>query len=178
MGEVANDPHALSAAACGRLDQQRRPDRGGGGHQSGVRLIGAVSARQCGDSVPGRQASRGGLVAYRPDRLGGRTDPADAGSFDGCREVRAFGQEAVPGMERVRTGGPGGRDDCRAIEEVDRRTVGAGVVRADAQPLGRSSDPRRDLAAIGHEQGVHRTDVGGNRRGGRAGRGRLRGERV
>ena len=150
--------HALAAAACRRLDQDRIADlvvgrrvvRGGkGGHASS----------HCG-------LLGGQLVAHRRDDLRRRADPDDAGGLHGCGEAGVLSQEAVAGMDGVRTGGQRRGDDRLAVEVAGgkayglvgfghERGVGVGVHEdgdaAHAHGARRTEDPSGDLAPVGDQ---------------------------
>ena len=80
-------------------------------------------------------------------------------------------------MERVGAGRRRGRDDRSIVEEVEGvGAVGRRDDRPDPEPIGRSRDPRRDLAAVGDEEGADRGV--GDRSAVRAGRVRERVNRV
>ena len=95
----ADDPHAPSAAAGGRLDEQRevglgrllrhREDRYAGGRHEPLRLD---------------------LRAHLLHRLRCRPDPDEPGLDDGAGEGGVLGEEAVAGVDRVGPG-PQGRVD-------------------------------------------------------------------
>ena len=106
---LADDAHPLAAAARRRLDQEREADAFGGRGQRRVGLVGVVIADEDRDSERGRKPPRRRLVAHRPDGTGWWTHPDEPRSLDRLGEACVFGQEAEAGMDRVRTGGAGGR---------------------------------------------------------------------
>ena len=165
---VADRAHALAAAARRRLDQQGKADRIGRGDQrvvGGVRLVVAAEDR---DSERRRQPPCRRLVAHDPDRLRWRPDPADRSSEHGLCEIGVLGQEPETGVERIGAGGTSRSDHGRDVEQVERAlALRRRYDSTDAEPVARSGDPGRDLAAVGDEQ---RADRGGRRRPGRCAR--------
>ncbi len=168
---VADDVHALATAAERGLHQEREADprslflrlrdvhrlgrAGNDGHAGGV-----------GDP-PGSR-----LVTHRLDGLRRRADEREAGLLDGASERRAFGEEAVAGMDQ---GGSG--SDGRVHDRLDREVRGGGERRADpirlvghlhvegvavgvrvhrhgrdAHLAGRPHDPDGDLASVGDQE--------------------------
>ena len=121
-----------------------------------------------------RGTARGGLAPHHRDDVGGRTDEDQAGVLTRPGEARILGQEAVPGMDRVRAGPPRGVDDrvdpqvasCRfAGSDVQRLVRLAHVARAaiavgvhghcsKAHLAARAHDSNSDLAAVG-DQNFH-----------------------
>ena len=155
---VADDAHALAAAAGSGLDQQREADLGGDARR------GRRRARTVGgghDRHAGRDRDLAGLVlaAHRVHDVGGRADEDEPGFGDSPGERGPLGQEAVAGVDRVGAGsvrrrrerrdrqvglGGGGRADAdRDVGLADVRRVPVGVaVDGDAQPRARSRDAR------------------------------------
>ena len=165
---LAHRSHALAAATCRRLDQERVTDPGRGCRERLVRLICLVVAGECRDPERSRQPTRGSLVTHRPDGVRRRADPADPGHRDALGEIGVFGQESETRVEGVRAGSPGFLHDRSRIQQVQRfRTVGRWNDRADPEAPAGPRDAMRDLAAIGDE---HRPDRGFGGRSGRAGR--------
>ncbi len=167
--ESIDDPHALATAPSGRLDQDRVPGSaatGASGDPSGcfeqrrIGLVVAVVAGHDRNSEAGGEPAGRRLVAHRPDRSRRRPDPADAGSLDGLGEVGVLGQEAKPGVKGIGAGCPGRAHDRRAVEQVHRRSgARPGHDHPDAEGLGRASDPDRDLAPVGDEEGPDWIDL-------------------
>ena len=111
-----HDPHAASAAAAGRLDDDRIADARAiydffadfgqrslvSGHTRNTRFFHRLLGRY--------------LVAHRANRFGPRTDKAKAALFDTLGEIGVLGQEAVPGMNRFGVRNFGRTDDGGNIE--------------------------------------------------------------
>ena len=168
-----DEPHAAAAAAPARLEHQRVADPGrqfgyrapvlgqgaGRRHHRDPRLLGQTPRRQ--------------LVAELAHGVRGRADEHQSGRRAGVGEVRVLGQEAVAGMNRVRSGLARDADDIvdrqigldRAepladpiglvrLEAVQRDAV---LVRIDGHGLeaelgAGAKNADRDLAAIGDQQ--------------------------
>ncbi len=116
LGGLIHHAHAASAAAEGRLDDQREADFGGDllrllrvGH----RLLGAGNHRNAGALG---QAARRGLVAQQFEQLRAGADEGDAGALAGARQRRILGEKAVAGMDRIDALFLGQRDDAFHIE--------------------------------------------------------------
>jgi hypothetical protein len=156
LAGCANGPHAFAAATRGRFDEQREADPGSGGHEGGVRLVGPVVARDDGHAQGRSEASRGRLVAHRPDRVRRRADPAHASLAHRPRELRALCEKAEAGMNGVRTPVSSGGQDGSDGEQVDGvRAVGWWSNRLDPELRGRPRDSHGDLAAVGDEQAAN-----------------------
>src|SRR5205085_4158701 len=153
LGRLADDPHPATAAARGRLDDEREADL--------LRL----ALRHDGNSGLAGDPLRRQLVAAGPQRLRGRPDPGQAGRLHGGGEVRALGEEAVAGVDRVRLRLAGRPQVLRGLEvardldglvgrsgvqrtEVVRRDDGDG--RDPELPAG-AEDAQRDLATVRDE---------------------------
>jgi hypothetical protein len=111
------------------------------------------------------------LRAHRLDRLGGRADPDQPRLGDGPGEGRVLGQEAVAGVDRVRSRAPCRVEDALLVEvalgwragpeeeglvglrDVKRAAVGLGIHGHGADPelAQGAEDPNRDLAPVGDE---------------------------
>ena len=156
LREVADDAHAAAAAACGRLDDQRRHVRLGNDRHAGF-----VS-----------DALRRDLVAAGAERIGRRADPAQPCRVDRRGEVGVLGKEPVAGVHRVgaRLYGRaqmlgavevrGDLDDTVGRACVERRAVVRCDDRHRREPtrLRGAKDTQGDLAAVGHEDGLHARD--------------------
>ena len=124
-------PHALAAAARGRLDHEGIADLSGRADQVRIRQAGLGAAGDHAD--PGRRDGLLGpdLVAHRLNGLRRRTDEDQPGGGAGPREGVVLGQEAIAGMNRLSTGRRSGVQD----------PVGRQVTRRG----GRGPDPDRDV---------------------------------
>ena len=92
------------AAAEGRLDGDRQAVLFGERAGLGGRVHGTVAAgHQRGSGTDGDLAG-GDLVAELPDGFRGGADPGQAGVEHGLGEVGVLGQEAVAGVDGVRSG--------------------------------------------------------------------------
>ena len=175
LARLADDAHALPAAAGAGLHEHRIADALGLGGQRRVVLRRAVVAGNRRDAVGGRAPASLGLVTHRGDRLGRRPDPAEAGRGHLAGKLRVLGEEPVAGMDPIGPGALRDREDRLAVQ-VARNFVGlvrsgrrAVVRRVDpdhphAQPVRGPRDPRRDLTAIRDEQGPDRSVRGCRRR--------------
>ncbi len=171
----AGDLQAAAATAERRLDRDRQTvllgegddflgagdGVGGAGDQGGAGALGDVSG--------------GDLVTQVPDRLRRRADPGQAGIQDGLGEVGVLGQEAVPRMDRVRSGLRCRGEDLAHVEvaggggvttqrvglvgdaDMQRVTVRVRVDRHTGDPRipARTSDADSDFATIGDEHLAH-----------------------
>src|SRR6266480_2709115 len=161
LGRVTDDPHPAATSSGSRLDHEREADL--------VRLAGGQGRNTGFDRDPLRFE----LVPAPTERFRCRPDEEQPGRLDGLREVRALGQEAVPGMDRVGSR-LRRRPDVFLGEQValdlDRlvcvaRVEGAEVVGRgdgdgpDPRLAARPEDARGDLAAIRYEELLdrHRT---------------------
>ncbi len=108
---VRGDGHADAATARRRLDHDRVADPLG----LGDRVIGVAywlcGAERDGHAGLGHQVAGADLVAHLLDRLGRRADPRQASVDDLPGERGVLGQEPVSGMDRLRPGLRGGRED-------------------------------------------------------------------
>ena len=173
--EAAGDLEAATAAAERRLDGDRQAVLLGERHDlvgSRDRVGGAGHLRRSGPlgDVAGRH-----LVAEGADGRRRRPDPGEPGVDDGLREVGVLGEEAVAGVDRVRTGLAGGVQDLvddevalgrrRAAEgeglvgeaHVQGVPVGVRVHRHGLEPgvLAGPDDADGDLAAVGDQDCMH-----------------------
>jgi hypothetical protein len=185
---IPHGPHALAPATGRRLDEDRVADPLRGPLQGRVTLVRAVVALDGRDPETARELPRGRLVAHRPDRRRGRSDPADPGREDGLGEGGVLGEEPESRVDGVCVRGHGGRHDRCDVEEVERgRPVGRWDDGDDPESIARPGDPGGDLAAVGDEHTADRLLVRrgrrlrrGNRRwrGRRSGRGHERVQRA
>ena len=185
VGGVVHAVHALAAAARRRLDQHGEPDVACRVDQVVVRQTRAVHSGDDRDArgldgLLGRD-----LVAHRLDRRRGRADEHDPRVGAGARELGVLGQEAVPGVDGLRTDRPCGRQHGGDVEVAGRRRgrtdphsdvrgrdvpgthVGVAVDDrgADAHAPQRAQHPDRDLAAVGHQdRREHARPTSGRRR--------------
>ena len=157
--QFANHPHAATAAARGRLDQNRQLGFGDG---VGVEF---VEHRYAGG---GHQLLGLDLGAHRAHRVHRRPDPGQAGLLHCGRELGVLRKESVAGVHGVGAGGAGRGDDGLGVQiviglrqpypgiglgDVRRGGVRVGVDRdgAQTQPPAGGEDPSGDLAAVGNQ---------------------------
>ena len=169
LGGVIHHAHAASAAAEGRLDDQREAGLARsllGLPHVGDRLFGAGNHRDSG--LP-REAPRGGLVAQKFQDAPGGPDERDAGAFAGLGQRGVLGQEAVARMDGVDALLQRQRDNALDVEIGLHRTfafahqvgfvglepvqgqavfLGIDGHRAQAQFVGRAQDADGDFTAI------------------------------
>ncbi len=171
LGVALGEPHALAAAAGGRLDHDRIADALG---DLDRRLRIGNDAQMAGH---GRDAGRRGqllrfdLVAHGGDGADIGADEGDAGGFERLGEGLALGEEAVAGMDRLRPGRFAGVDDAvdakiafgsgraadrhRLVGLLDMEGAGIGLGidrdRLDAHVLSGADDPAGDLASVGDQ---------------------------
>ena len=147
--DLVEDPdhfHAASAAAEGGLDGDRQAVLFGEGAGLGGRVHGAVAAGNQRRAGPDGRVAGGDLVAEQPDGVRAGTDPGQPGVQDGLGEVGVLGEEAVAGVDGVRTGL--GRDG----EELRDVQVGVrGRVAVQAEGLIRGGD----VQGVGVDVGIH-----------------------
>ncbi len=140
-----------------------RSGRSNRGRLQGPRDVGHVDGA--------RDATGGELVAEGGDGVRRRSHPGEARLLDGASECLPLGEEAVPGMDGVRTRRDRGSDDGldpevalrgRRWPQPDRRVGGTDVggvcvrvgVDGDClhpQLVTGSDDPQRDLAPVGDQ---------------------------
>ncbi len=164
VGLVLDDPHPAPAAARRCLDEQREAE------------IGGIAGRERRDADARGDPLRLELVSAPAQDVRRRADPRQLGCDDRLRKRRAFGQEAVSGVDERRARRERRRDERLGIEvgrHLDRlvgdpRVQGTGVARPghghrpDAEPPARGEDADSDLTAIGNEElpsGAHRRDT-------------------
>ena len=132
VGLVAADPHALAAAAGGRLDQDGKADRPGEAEGLGIAGDGPFGAGHAGDLGRGGDLLGLGLQAHLADGLVGRADELEVAAPADLGELGVLAQEAIAGMNRLHVGHLGGRDQPGDVQIA----VGAGGL-ADADGAGR-----------------------------------------
>ena len=179
---LADDLHALAAAAGGGLDDQRVADlvaERDHRRRAVDRIDGAGDDRHAGGA---HRSARRGLRAHQLDRRGRRADPREARFLDRAREGRVLREEAVPRVNRLCAGPQSGLDEHVATEVALRRGAGPDEVRLVRRPHvrgppvglrvhGDAPDPElaqraehadRDLAPVRHEhlrERRHRTRI-------------------
>ena len=112
-----------------------------------------------------------GFVTHEANGLGRGSDEGEAALADDLGEMRVFGQKPVSGVNRVRTGDPGGRhhrghvevrarrvrrtDAHRLVGEHDVEAVPVGIGmyrhRRNAELAAGGDDSYRDLSPIGYQ---------------------------
>jgi hypothetical protein len=177
-------PHATTAAAGRRLDEQResdvlrrRDDRG--------RVVRPLD--RCRVERPGDDRDTGGLgrpprdqlVAERLDRVGPRADEGESRIDHRAGERGAFRQEAVARVDRFRPGSQRGLDDrvapkvalprrrrpepdgCVGNGDMEGVDVGVGIDSDGLDPeiAARSHDSYRDLTAVRDEDARERSAI-------------------
>ncbi len=170
-GDVSDAPHAASAPAGDRLDEQRKLHRRSDRHQfiGRRRRRRRVQYRQPGGAGRG---DRPRFIARQLKDFRVGSDERDARGGTGCGQVRVFRQEAVARIDRVGAGLLGDADDF-----VDRKIRPDGVAlladlvrlvglepvqgvailiridrdRRDAHLVGRPERANRDLAAVRYQ---------------------------
>jgi hypothetical protein len=174
---IADHPQPPPAAASRRLDQHRIPDPlcqpgrvRGVGQPSRIRRA-DQPARQHRESRRHRVIPRRELVPGRLEHVRARPDEHDARRLARPRKPRVLRQEAVAGVDRIRSGCVRGRDDRLHIEitlgrahgpdpdcvvgQPGRYRVRVGVRDRqhglDAEPLAGAQHADGDLAAIGDQ---------------------------
>ena len=168
---LADDAHALAAAACGRLEQDRVAHLLGDLQGLGLVPDGLdVAGNDRHAGILG-QLLAGDLVAHDVHRLHRRTDEDHAGGLHRAGELGVFREEPVAGMDGLGAGGAGRLDDLvdhqvgllrgRGADvhglvrqlPVQAAAVGVGVDRhrADAESVAGADDADGDFAAVGDE---------------------------
>ncbi|MNX87550.1 hypothetical protein D3C86_1194820 [compost metagenome] len=107
--------HAATTAARRRLDEDWEADRAGN-FERVFRLHFAIRAGNDGNAEILRRLLGGDLVAHDADMFGGRSDEGDAVCVENIGELGIFRQEAVTGVNRVRTCYFAGRNDLVDVE--------------------------------------------------------------
>ncbi len=177
--ERRDDAHPAPAAAGDRLDHHRVARGERAEEAPGVlERRGAARTGQDGDAAALRERARLGLVAEQLERLRTRADERDARGRASAREIRALGEEAVAGVNRVAPGVVRDAHDLLGVEIRARpaaaeraRLVGARDVQRARVVLGEdrdgldpeldrgAHDPDRDLAAVRDQQALRRHRV-------------------
>ena len=155
---LADDPHPLAAAAGRRLDQERvadprrRPPRA-------PRRTGRRRRSPAMTGTPSDAASRRAAALSPIARIaagGGPTQRIPAASTASAKSAFSA-RNPKPGWTASAPAARAARDDRLDVEQVERaRAVGPGHDGADPEPVAGPRDPRRDLAAVGDEQGADR----------------------
>ena len=137
-------------------------------------LVVAVVAGNDGNARPGHQPSGPLLVSHAPVDGTGRSDEREPGLGHGIGEVAVLAEEAVPGVDRVRSAAPRGRDqrvDVQVARDLDglvrhpgveRAAIDAGVDghRGETHRAAGARDADRDLAAVRDQDLFHGTQLG------------------
>ncbi len=111
---VARHTHALPPAARGGLDQNRISEPLRPRQRLFLGLEGTIAARRDRYARPAHRLPSLGFVAHRPDVVRSRPDEGDVAVLADLREMRVFGQKAIPRMNRVNV-----RDFSRADQVGD-----------------------------------------------------------
>src|SRR3954447_22986134 len=98
---IRHDTHPLSAATSTGLDQQWKADALGLALQRRVILRIALVPRHNGNIMRDGEALCRDLGAQQVDRLGRWPDEDQASISASTREVRALGEKAITGMDRL-----------------------------------------------------------------------------
>ena len=172
---LAHDAHAASAAAEGRLDDERKADFFRDLERFTAFGHGLFGAGQNGDTEFDGQSAGRGFVAHHFEEVGARPDKRDAGFLAGAGEVSVFGKEPVARMDHADAAFAGEANDAFDVEVGADRTFAAshdvGLVRfeamdgeaiflgvdrdgAQAEFGGGAENADGDLAAVGDEQGA------------------------
>ena len=178
VGERGHDAHPPTSAPGGGLDEDRQV--GVGDHRW-------IEPRQHRHPRLGHDGLGLDLAAHQSDRLRRRTDPEQPGVDDRTGELRALGEEAVAGVDRIRPGAQSSLDDGRdrqvglrrghpgqaygpvRIGDMEGLGIGVGEHRDGGQPARPAGPehPAGDLPAVGDENGGDRPGPGhgGSHRG-------------
>src|SRR5439155_16347397 len=163
--------HAAATAAGLRLEHHWIADRFRDAQGLSVRAHGPVRSGNDRQAKLLHRRARLRLVMEVREHLGRRTDEDEAVIAADLGEVRALGEEAVPGVDRLRAADECGRDDRGDVQIRVARRGGAdadGLVRQmhgqavcvglavhddrlDPKLAARADDSERDLAAVGDE---------------------------
>ena len=168
---LADDAHALAAAAGGRLEQDRVAHLLGDLQGLGLVPDGLdVSGDDRHAGILG-QLLAGDLVAHHVHRLHRRADEDHAGRLHRLGELGFLGEEAVAGMDGLGAGGAGGGNDLvdhqvgllggrgadvhGLVRQLPVQAAAVGVRvdghRADTQAVAGADDADGDFAAVGDE---------------------------
>ena len=151
-------PHPLATAAGGRLDEERDADLRGRG---GKRLVVLLRRRRS----RARSGRRGRARACaRPPCRPSSGSPRAAARPSGSRRPGRPRRTAALSARNPKPGWSASAPACRAAAttcSTDSRSTASGpsvwgTTARMPEPIGRPRDPRRDLAAIGDEEGADR----------------------
>src|SRR5206468_2806965 len=120
-------PETLAASAGGGLDRERPAELFPQARQLAGGLERLRRARHDRYSCVAHSLARGDLRAHRLDGGRRRADPDEARLLDERREPSVLGEEAVPGMDRLRT---------RATRDLDDPLCGEVGLRGRAAAQG------------------------------------------
>src|SRR3989454_962389 len=166
-----HDAHAAPAPAGRGLEDDRVADPVCDVDRLRRILQRQLAAGHHGDAGLIRQLARLRLVAHEPDRLGRGPDERDRAGAAHLGERRVFGEESVPGVDRLAVRDRRRRDDRGDVEVGEARHVGPDADRlvgepyregigirlrvgddaADAELAAGADDPQRDLAPVRDE---------------------------
>src|SRR5436305_881387 len=113
---ACHEPHAATAAAGRRLDHEGKAERSRGRDEACVTLILRLGTRNGGHAGLARDALGLRLVAHLTDDGWRGPNPRQASIDDRLREIRAFGEKTISGMDRIRTRALRGIDDRGDIQ--------------------------------------------------------------
>ena len=133
---MAHDAHPFAAAAGRRFDEHRITDRAG--RFAEVRLDAALVSGHDRHTGQLHDRPRACLAAHLTDRLAGRADKDQSGLTHCIGKVGVFRQETETGMDGLRAGGFGRRNDPIAAQ--------VGFLRRVA-PIGMASSATRTCRA-------------------------------
>ena len=140
--------HAASAAAAGRLDDDRVADAARDlDDLGGVIRQRAVHAGHAGHAGLLHRVLGGDLVAHQADGLGARADEHETALFHALGKVGVFRQEAIAGVDGLRIGHFRRADDGGDVQIALRRRR-----RADAHRF----VGQLDVFGVGVGLGMHR----------------------
>ena len=114
--------HAASAAAKGRLDDQREPDFAGGLQRLVPVTDRFLRAGKHRHPDPLGQSAGGGLVAHHVQEFRTRPHERNSGPGAGAGELGIFAEESVAGMDGIHPGLLGQRHDALDVEVGGDRT--------------------------------------------------------
>ena len=166
-----DDLHPLATAAGSSLDQERVAELLAEREELLDRADRVGRAWNDRDTRLLHRRAGGGLVPHELDRRLRRPDPHEAGLFHGARERSVLREEAVAGMDLLRSSALGrvenaldrevalGRrsrpeeESLVRVRDVERGTVALGVDpdRADSEVAEGAEDADRDLPTVGNE---------------------------